>query len=937
MKTIRTITLSMMLMVPAAMMWADNINEDKAKSMAQGFLQTNTRVRTAAANKPLKLAAQSTGYYAYNIGQGCGYVIVATDDNVENTILGYSDKGTFDTTRMPDNMRWWLTEYDRQVEEASKLSKEQLRSIRTRHVAPATEYTEISPLLTTRWNQDAPYNDLCPVDDSGKRSMTGCVATAMAQVMNYHKWPKTGTGSNSYDWYDGNVLSCDFSQSTYDWDNMLDTYNESSPAEAKTAVAKLMYDVGIAVNMNYSSSASGAFSTSVATAARDFFRYPKGTTFKIRTYYYKQEWEDMIYQELANNRPVYYSGSGTGGHAFVCDGYSADGFFHFNWGWGGNADGYFRLTLLDPDFNGIGSSSGGYSSGQTVVAGMDKKATEEVPEVYMSKPFSLSPTGEEMDKGASFTVTGTYDIYFIGTETESLTLGVKAEPTDNGKVEHIKGFLSFKPDFGIQIPNVNYSINVADMEGLAPGTYRITPAVYSEQSGKWYDMKGRTRDEGYEWYATVGTDKKVKIIKGTSTIASLALEAFEITDERIIAGNNFTCKARVKSTGGEYAGSLTVGIFKDTEQTSFWEAYASAFCDISDEESINAALTVTAPDKAGTYYLYLLEEYGNYYGVLDMKTITVEEGCTTGKLTLDENYPIISDGERIIAGQKFKAHLKFTCTGGDYKSNISLRIYMPNNTSDGLYYDRGEVGSTIADIKAGETREVIIPCIAPAEAAPDVLLVAIDALRNRHYTKNTFASIDVLDVHNIQARISDAGYATMVAGYNIVVPEKDVEIYGVNIKEGKAKLFRIEPGTTVPQETGLLLKGNEGTYDIATTESRGEELFANQLKAALTEVTADGRQYALRKKDGSVGFAKIQSGVKIPAGKAYLEVNDDDALTAFYDINGGASAINSTTQADTSSPVFYTIEGTRTLKPTKGLYIRKDGKKIMITSKQVNE
>lgn len=109
----------------------------------------------------------------------------------------------------------------------------------------------------------------------------------------------------------------------------------------------------------------------------------------------------------------------------------------------------------------------------------------------------------------------------------------------------------------------------------------------------------------------------------------------------------------------------------------------------------------------------------------------------------------------------------------------------------------------------------------PAEAAPDVLLVAIDALRNRHYTQKTYASIDALDVHNIQARISDAGYATMVAGYNIVVPEKDVEIYGVNIQEGKAKLFRIEPGTTVPQETGLLLKGNEGTYDIATTESRG--------------------------------------------------------------------------------------------------------------------
>ena len=187
-----------------------------------------------------------------------------------------------------------------------------------------------------KWNQDSPYNNLCPIINisTSKRAVTGCVATGMAQVMKYYQWPVTGTGSNSYTTSTKHIpLSLNFSQTTFDWANMTETYNGSSSAAQKNAVATLMYNCGVSVNMDYAES-SGAASTASAKALVNKFGYNPNIQHIDRRYYTRDEWKSIIKDELSAARPVLYGGDdGTSGHFFVCDGYDNNDFFHFNWGW----------------------------------------------------------------------------------------------------------------------------------------------------------------------------------------------------------------------------------------------------------------------------------------------------------------------------------------------------------------------------------------------------------------------------------------------------------------------------------------------------------------------------------------------------------------------------------------------------------------------------
>lgn len=207
--------------------------------------------------------------------------------------------------------------------------------------------------------------------------MTGCVATAMAQVINYHKYPEKGIGSNSYTTTtSGLSVSFNFGATTFDWDNMADIYSLSSTAEQKTAVATLMKACGVSVNMDYGTGASGAMSAFVPAALVNYFGYDKATAYRERIWFSGQEWEDLVYNELATVGPVYYGGTTARneGHAFVCDGYRADGFFHINWGWGGQSNGYFRLSALDPSSHGIGRRQCRIQSGS---AHSDRRAASE--------------------------------------------------------------------------------------------------------------------------------------------------------------------------------------------------------------------------------------------------------------------------------------------------------------------------------------------------------------------------------------------------------------------------------------------------------------------------------------------------------------------------------------------------------------------------------
>ena len=322
---------------------------NNTQSQAKGIVSDNT---------PMQLAYTSSfngsnTYYVFNKDNNEGYVILSADDCMP-AVLGVVDRGNFDINNVPENMKWWLSQYDITISDYASKGK--------KYVSSATKQN-IEPLLgSIAYGQGWPYNDLCPLSD-GYPTPTGCVATAMAQIMRMHKWPKRGTGKNEYECelstgygddtsYETITLKTDFSQSIYQWDKMPETYIGIESTEEKQAVARLMYDCGVATNMTYSHNGSGAWEANAFRAFIKHFNYDRNAIFVERYYYKDAEWEDLMYENLSKGLPIFFSGNDIewNGHAFVCDGYQADGnLFHFNWGWDGWDNGYFLMTSNDND------------------------------------------------------------------------------------------------------------------------------------------------------------------------------------------------------------------------------------------------------------------------------------------------------------------------------------------------------------------------------------------------------------------------------------------------------------------------------------------------------------------------------------------------------------------------------------------------------------
>ena len=313
-------------------------------------------------------------FYVFNRGEG--FVIVSADDRAPE-ILGYSDAGPFDIDSLPDNFRYLLNSYATELE--SLAAAPEAVALSAKKVERSTQATgkSVAPLLgSILWDQGDPYNLQCPVMSDGGRSVVGCVATAMAQIMEYHQWPEKGTGTipGYTTRSQGLVIDEENIENTYyDWDHMTPIYTSESTDEERNAVATLMYHCGISVGMDYGYE-SGAFSDDVPEALATYFGYNKNMKLLNRIYYTKTEWDSIIRHELDEKRPVYYSGSSAqGGHAFVCDGYDTNGLFHINWGWSGMSNGYFTLSNLTPTAQGTGGSNGGFNWGQAIITGIQSE------------------------------------------------------------------------------------------------------------------------------------------------------------------------------------------------------------------------------------------------------------------------------------------------------------------------------------------------------------------------------------------------------------------------------------------------------------------------------------------------------------------------------------------------------------------------------------
>ncbi len=375
-------------------LFAAPITREQARKNAIDFLK-NTRgssmlapVKNKAKLGPRRSPAASADielYYVFNRGNNQGYIIVSGNDQTL-PIIGYTEEGEFDYNNLPDNMRHWL---DTREQELLDLSAQVDNG--PRYALPT--HDKISPMVSTKWNQGSPYNDECPMYFSLGRSVTGCVATAMAQVLYFQRAKSVTevqadipgyTGWTAHATYGNLAVEGIEAGSPIDWDNMLDSYGSSATAKQKKAVAQLMHYCGVSVKMDYTNSSSGAQSSEVPGAFQKYFGYGSKTRIVYQNSYSEEGWDDLLYKELAQGRPFYLSGyNSDGGHAFVCDGYDGNYCYHINWGWGGASDGFYMLSKLNPGSQGIGGSSGGYSDGEAAVIGCE-------PENYNEKSMPIA-------------------------------------------------------------------------------------------------------------------------------------------------------------------------------------------------------------------------------------------------------------------------------------------------------------------------------------------------------------------------------------------------------------------------------------------------------------------------------------------------------------------------------------------------------------------
>ena len=358
MNSLQKIILLVISLIP---LWsyAHYVPENRAKEIAVNLLQHSRQSRSSAISLQMVYNGLENGtrsshqppYFVFNNSAGKGFVIVAAEDAVM-PVLGYSTDHNFTIQSLPVSVSGWLADL-----------AEQVLSVRERDIKPSPSVMAawsrmmaqgpsdpVVKLETAEWDQRDPYNRDCFMID-GRHALTGCVATATAIVMRYHQWPDIGEGTLPSYTFDGyTVPSREFKP--YDWNSMPLEYTRSATETQKAAVAQLMSDCGVMFRSIYRLNGTEAYTADVPMYIGRFMKYDKGARFLLRDDYSDSEWNRLLQENLHECGPIIYKGTGSaGGHSFVVDGYSSDGFYSVNWGWGGKYNGFYLLDAMEPNHN----------------------------------------------------------------------------------------------------------------------------------------------------------------------------------------------------------------------------------------------------------------------------------------------------------------------------------------------------------------------------------------------------------------------------------------------------------------------------------------------------------------------------------------------------------------------------------------------------------
>lgn len=543
---------------------AQTINEQDALEAAKTFLKSKSAQGTALHSpRKVQLSLAETehidngdpAYYVFN-NNDAGFVVVGAQKSP--MVLGYSDRGTFDATNIPDGLKGLLAGYAEEMEIVSQNTGAEITT-------QLYEKPVIAPLCEAKWNQGYPYNLLVPTLD-GVHYPAGCVATAMAIIMYHHRWPEQGYGSHN---------SVDFSTAEFDWDLMTPTYDDASSEASCYEVAELMSLCGTAVEMWYDMGGSSASTGKVPQALMRNFGY-KGVMYATRNSYGVQDWIDKIYNELVENRPVLYSGhpnSGTG-HAFVCDGYDGKGYFHLNFGWGGMADGYFMLHSIALDEVGTGGGAGNFSFNQGFVYGIER------PDVGNHFPLDLYGRSLKLVSGDTQSITFSASSQHPSEQDVEVELGLQIVSCLTNEME----FIPIRNHLFEYAKSSSYNEITLDLSGiqnLKEGYYRAYPAyrgigkVYSERfmrEGKKYLMLQVSAEGDYLFSSD--TDSNAALLKASLKLghnlyrykrAEFHVEVSAEQDESLT-----TLKISLNGENSSWSASRPLAILPGETQSFLW-------------------------------------------------------------------------------------------------------------------------------------------------------------------------------------------------------------------------------------------------------------------------------------------------------------------------------------------------------------------------------
>lgn len=694
----RKLLLLISLFVTTAVM-AGQVDQETAKQKAMAFAtvkmglkaQKSLRATSSGVRHASNRAAEREYLHVFNIDGG-GYVIVSGDDRTEE-ILGYSLTGTFDANKIPDNMRGFLQEY---VDGIQYLDDHNIKVDKSAHRSNRAAKESIAPLVETQWDQWAPYNIYCPQINDNERGLTGCGATALAQVINYWQHPKTTPTIPGYKSARLNIDIEALDPITIDWDHMQDTYTcyndksktvENATTEEK-AVGMLMRICGQALEMDYGTASMGgssAYTDGPYKALLKYFDYEEATLQYVqRVNYSYSDWQELIYNELAAGRPVLYTGqSAGGGHLFVCDGYEKDDFFHINWGWSGGSDGNFRLRLLNPDDQGAGGSSTneGYGVSQDATIGIQPNDGKVTKDVNLSL-YNLELQNKTTTRTAATEDFSLYELvqYFLINSGNgglySFDVGVRIVNSSNTTVLEEKLYdmelennyytsWNYMSEFGKNQPDGTYKLYLLSRE-TGTTTWKICKGM--EDAPILLTISGNTLT------VTIPESKmaEVKDLEFTSTVEGELIKESELTINVTVKNNNASKPFRAN-------------MYYDVNGDNNF--IPAGFLEVEGGKTTTFSFNYT-PQANGTYKIRLQFQELNVIWETPIEFV-VGEPTPEAKLEVtgfDTNIKV--DGETFyVEGDEFEAALKIKNTGdANYTGNILIYYYCHVIEEDKWYY-----------------------------------------------------------------------------------------------------------------------------------------------------------------------------------------------------------------------------------------------------------